>query len=88
MGTVPRMDTKRTLTLLVTTVLMLLGTALPVLATEAPDEKSQLIMRSPHHVVGALILLVVMVLVTMAVANAIRQLRGERRQADGRFRWR
>ena len=82
------MDTKRTLTLLATTVLMLFGTALPVLATEASDQKSQLIMRSPHHVVGSFILLAVAVMVVLAVANAIRQLRGERRQADGRFRWR
>jgi hypothetical protein len=82
------MDTKRTLTLLATTVLLLLGTALPVLATEAPDEKSQLIMRSPHHIVGSFILMAVAVMVVLAVGNAIRQLRGERRQADGRFRWR
>lgn len=88
MGTVPRMDTKRTLTMLVTTMLMLFGTALPVLAAETADEKSQLIMRSPHHIVGTLILMVVMVMATMAVANAIRQLRGKRGQADGRFRWR
>jgi hypothetical protein len=67
---------------------MLVGTALPVLATEAPDEKSQLIMRSPHHVVGSIILLIVGVLLVMAFTNAVRQLRGERRQADGRFRWR
>ena len=82
------MDTKRTLILFATTVLLLVGTALPVLATEAPDEKSQLIMRSPHHVVGSFILLAVAVMVVLAVANAIRQLRGERQQADGRFRWR
>jgi hypothetical protein len=88
MGTVPRMDTKRTLTLFATTVLTLLMTALPVLAAEPPDEKSQLITRSAHHIVGSMILLVVSLFVVMAVANAIQQLRGERRQADGKFRWR
>lgn len=82
------MDTKRSLTLFATTVLVLVSTALPALATEAPDEKSQLIMRSPHHIVGSFILLAVSVFVVLAIANAVRQLRGERRQADGRFRWR
>lgn len=82
------MDTKRTLTLFATTVLVVLGTALPVLAAETSGEKSQMIMRSPHHVVGSFILLAVGLIIIMAVGNAIRQLRGERRQADGRFRWR
>lgn len=82
------MDTKRTLLLLATTVLTLLVTALPVLATEAPDQKSQLITRSPHHVVGSFILAVGVLFILMALANAYRQLRGERSQADGKFRWR
>ena len=82
------MDTTRFLTLLSTTVLTLVVTALPALATEAPDTKSQLITRSPHHVVGAVILAIASVLVLLAIGNAIRQLRGERRQADGKFRWR
>lgn len=82
------MDTKRTFFLLVTTVLTLLVTALPALATEGADQKSQLITRSPHHVVGSFILAISMVFVVLAIGNAIRQLRGERRQADGKFRWR
>lgn len=82
------MKTTRSLTLFATTVLVLVATALPVLATEAPDEKSQLIMRSPHHVVGSFILMAVSLMVVLAIGNAIKQLRGERGQADGRFRWR
>lgn len=82
------MNTTRILTLLTTAMLTLVATALPVLAAETPDQKSQLITRSPHHIVGAMILLVASVLVVMAVGNAIRQLRGERGQADGKFRWR
>ena len=82
------MDTTRTLTLFATTVLTLLGTALPVLAAEQSDQKSQLITRSPHHIVGAMILAVALLFVFLAIGNAMRQLRGERRQADGKFRWR
>ena len=82
------MDTKRTLTLFATTVLTLLVTAVPALATEAPTEKSQLITRSPHHIVGSIILAFFALFVLLAIANAIRQLRGERGQADGNFRWR
>lgn len=88
MGTVPRMNTKRSLTLFATTVLLVLGTALPVLAAETPTEKSQLIVRSPHHIVGSFILLAVVVMAALAIGNAYRQLRGERGQADGKFRWR
>ncbi len=82
------MDIKRTLILLATTVLTLLATALPVLAAETPDQKSQLITRSPHHVVGSFILAVGVLFVVLAIANAYRQLRGDRSQADGKFRWR
>lgn len=82
------MDTKRTLTLFATTVLTLVATALPVLATEGADQKSQVITRSPHHIVGSFILLAFAVFVVAAIANAVQQLRGKRRQADGRFRWR
>lgn len=82
------MKTTRALLLSATTLLVLVASALPVLAAETADEKSQLITRSPHHVVGSLILLALGVIVVAAVGNAIRQLRGERSQADGRFRWR
>lgn len=82
------MNTKRTLFLLMTTVLTLVATALPVLATEGADQKSQLITRSPHHIVGTFILGIGVVFVVMAIGNAIRQMRGERGQADGKFRWR
>ncbi len=82
------MNTTRSLTLFATTVLVLVATALPVLAAETSGEKSQLIMRSPHHIVGSFILLVVSLMVVLAVGNAIKQLRGERGQADGKFRWR
>jgi len=82
------MKTTRTLTLFATTVLTLLATALPVMAAETPDQKSQLITRSPHHIVGSMILMVVVVFVVLAITNAMRQLRGERGQADGKFRWR
>lgn len=82
------MNTKRTFFLLMTTVLTLLVTALPVLATEGSDQKSQLITRSPHHIVGAFILGVGVVFIVLAFGNALRQLRGERSQADGKFRWR
>lgn len=82
------MNTKRTFFLLMTTVLTLVATALPVLATEGADQKSQLITRSPHHIVGTFILGIAVVFVVMAIGNAIRQMRGERGQADGKFRWR
>lgn len=82
------MNTKRTLFLLVTTVLTLVVNVLPVLATEGADQKSQVITRSPHHIVGTFILGVGVLFVVMAIGNAIRQLRGERGQADGKFRWR
>ncbi len=82
------MNTMRPLTLFATTVLLVLGAALPALAAETSGEKSQVIMRSPHHVVGSFILLAVALMVALAVGNAVKQLRGERRQADGKFRWR
>ena len=82
------MNTTRSFTLFATTVLLLIGTALPALAADAPEEKAQWIMRSPHHMVGSMILLVVSLIVMLAIGNAIRQLRGERSQADGKFRWR
>lgn len=82
------MNSMRSLTLFATTVLLLVGTALPVLAAETADQKSQLIVRSPHHIVGSMILLVVSLMVVLAIGNALRQLRGERGQADGKFRWR
>ena len=88
MGTVPAMNRLRALTLSATTVLVVLGSALPVLAAETSGEKSQLIMRSPHHIVGSMILAVASVMVIFAISNAIKQLRGERGQADGKFRWR
>ena len=88
MGTVPSMNRLRSLTLFATTSVVVLATALPVLAAETPDEKSQLIMRSPHHIVGSFILLAVGLMVVLAIGNAIKQLRGERGQADGKFRWR
>lgn len=82
------MKTTRLLLLSATTLLVLAASVLPALAADTPDQKSQLITRSPHHVVGSIILLILSVYVVAAVFNAIRQLRGERRQADGRFRWR
>lgn len=82
------MKTTRALILSATTLLVLVAAALPALAAETSGEKSQLITRSPHHVVGSFILLALGVIVVAAVFNAVRQLRGERRQADGRFRWR
>ena len=82
------MNRLRSLTLFATTVLVVLSAALPAVAAETPDEKSQLIMRSPHHIVGSFILLAVVLMVALAISNAIKQLRGERGQADGRFRWR
>lgn len=88
MGTVQPMNTTRSLTLFAMTVLLVLGTALPVLAAESSGEKSQLIMRSPHHIVGSFILLAVVLMAGLAISNAIKQLRGERGQADGKFRWR
>ena len=60
----------------------------PAMATEAPDGKWEVFTRSQHSTVGGFILLVGAVLVAFAVANAIQQLRGKRRQADGKFRWR
>lgn len=83
------MSPLRTVLVLSTTALLsVVVLALPALAAETPDEKSQIFTRSPHSTVGGIILLVIAVFVGFAITNAIQQLRGKRRQADGKFRWR
>lgn len=78
----------RTLLVTAATLGVTLLATVPALAAETGGEKSQIFTRSSHSTVGAFILLAGAVLVGAAVANAIQQLRGKRRQADGRFRWR
>lgn len=78
----------RSLAISSTAVLLLVLVSLPALAAETGGEKSQIFTRSPHSTVGAFILVACALMVGAAVANAIQQLRGKRRQADGKFRWR
>ncbi len=84
------MNTLRSrLTLSALVLMTMVISAMPALATEGAEEgKSQLITRSLHHKVGAVILFVFAMLAVFAFANAVQQLRGKRDQADGRFRWR
>lgn len=76
----------RTVTLLATVALSFALTTLPALATEGA-EKIQLPSterdRAGIFILGGLVLFGIAGLV-----NARKQLRGERRQADGQFRWR
>lgn len=81
-------NTLRTLTVLSATMTLTVLGVLPALATEAPDEKWQVFTRSPHSTVGGFILLASVLLLAGAIANAVQQLRGKRKQADGKFRWR
>ena len=78
----------RSVTVLLTTIVVSMLVAVPAMATEAPDEKWNVFTRSAHSMVGGFILLVCALMVGLAVANAISQLRGKRSQADGKFRWR
>jgi sulfite exporter TauE/SafE len=77
------------LTLSAFVLMTLVISAIPAFAVEGAEEsKSQLITRSQHHRVGAVILFVFSLLALMALVNAVQQLRGKRDQADGEFRWR
>jgi hypothetical protein len=90
LGTVVRMNSLRTrLTLSALVLMTLVISAMPALAADGGDkDKSQLITRSQHHRVGAVILFVFSLLALFALVNAVKQLRGKREQADGHFRWR
>jgi hypothetical protein len=77
----------RTATLLATVALSLVLTALPALATEGAPEKITL-PETEHDRVGLIILGACAVFVLFALVNARKQLKGERQQADGEFRWR
>jgi hypothetical protein len=76
----------RTVTLLATVALSLALTALPALATEGA-EKIQL-PSTPRDRAGIFVLGGLAIFAIAGLINARKQLRGERRQADGQFRWR
>ena len=78
----------RSATVLVVSLVTTLLLALPVMAAEQPEGKWEVFTRSQHSTVGGFILLAGLILVGAAIANAVQQLRGKRRQADGKFRWR
>lgn len=82
------MNTLRSLTVTVATLLLALLVALPAGAAETPEEKWSVFTRSPHSTVGGFILLACAVLLAAAIINAVQQLRGKRSKADGKFRWR
>lgn len=94
-ATIPPMNARlRTLVLLVATVATLFALAVgPALATEsAPaggEESGKVALPDTQHDrVGLIILGVTAALALGAGANAIKQLKGQRPQADGRIRWR
>lgn len=86
------MQTLRTyLALTAATVLTLVLTALPALATEATtgEESGRIQIADDVHGWVGLFLIALIVLAGLAgLLNAIKQLRGERDQASGEFRWR
>lgn len=83
------MNTLRTLTVSTATIVLAVVLALPAGATEAGSQtKWQVFTRSPHATVGGFILIACLVILAAALVNAFQQLRGKRRQADGKFRWR
>lgn len=82
-------------TLLVAAVAVLCLAAGPAMATEEPavpaegegDQRIELA-ETPRDRLGLILLGVIVVGGGLAVVNARRQLRGEREQATGEFRWR
>lgn len=78
----------RALVVLATTVLLSLALAVgPAMATEGEHVKTPL-PESQHDLVGLVILALTGLATLAAIANARRQLKGERDQASGDFRWR
>lgn len=82
------MDTTRKLLVLLTTLLasFLLGVG-PALASEGTHEKVSL-PESQRDLVGLFLIGLVVLGSLAAFVNARRQLKGERDQATGEFRWR
>jgi hypothetical protein len=83
----------RTLVLLVATVATLFAlTVGPAMATEsapAGEESGKITLpETSHDRVGSILLGVFGLFGLAALANASRQLKGQRPQADGRIRWR
>lgn len=83
----------RTLVLLLATLATLFTLAIgPAMATEsapAGEENGKVSLpQTAHDRVGLIILGISGVLALGALANASRQLKGSRPQADGRIRWR
>lgn len=54
--------------------------------SEAPGRRP--IAETPRDALGLLVLAALLAATALGTANARRQLRGERPEADGRFRWR
>lgn len=90
-----RMNTTRKLTLVVGVVLalaMLAGPAVAVESDQAPassdGDHRVAIAETPRDRLGLLLLGALVVGSGVALVNARRQLKGERPQASGEFRWR
>lgn len=93
-ATLRRMNARlRTLVLLVAAIATLFAVAVgPAMATEsapAGEESGKITLpETSHDRVGLILLGVFVVMGLGGLANASRQLKGQRPQADGRIRWR
>lgn len=85
MDRIPRTVT-RTVTLLGTVVVGLL-LAVPAWAAETGDDKIQL-PSTPRDRVGFFLIAFMVLAGLLGLWNARKQLRGDRKQASGEFRWR
>jgi hypothetical protein len=86
------METINKLTVILTAAVLVLAVAVgPVAATEAGGEEGPQKIELPerqHDFVGLFILGALGLGAVLALDNARRQLKGERKQASGDFRWR
>lgn len=83
----PRRSGRALLAVGTTATLSLLLAAGPALATEGEHVKTTL-PESQHDLVGLVLLVITGIAALAGLANARRQLKGERDQASGEFRWR
>ncbi len=86
------MDTLRKLTVVISAAVLVLAVAVgPAAATEAGGEEGPQKIELPdrqHDFVGLFIIGALGLGALAALDNARRQLKGERKQASGEFRWR
>lgn len=80
---------RRVVTVAVLAGLLVLAVVVdPALAAESGEQEKFELARNVREWVGVFMLGVLVVAVLLAIDNARRQLKGERDQASGRFRWR